>query len=192
MTCAREPRASRPGSCAPRRPASSEHLTPGVPGGRRRVGRLGGGGRRGRAGGFAPGVAARVDRRDHRLVGGRVRAPCKRFGHPEGGLDGLPAALPLRVPLGQSSEGFDPAVAAGGERHDRPERQPLQLIELEVRAVSWSPPRVGAVMAVAGIAPGCLGSGATRPGAAASPRPGPRAARRSPRGVSGRATGAWW
>ena len=99
----------------------------GVPGGRRRVGRLGGGRRGVRAAGRAARDApARVDRRDHRLVEGRVRAARERLGHPEGGLDGLPTALPLRVPLGQLREGLDPAGAAGGERDDRPERQCLR------------------------------------------------------------------
>jgi hypothetical protein len=55
-----------------------------------------------------------------------------RLGHAQGGRDGRPAALSLRVPLGQLRELFDPAGTAGGECHDGPKRQLLEVLDGEL------------------------------------------------------------
>ena len=101
-------------------------------GGCRRVGRLGGGGHRDEPADSPPASRSRRSPRPPTRRGAQSVPLANASAIRRAASTAVRRLSRLRVPLGQLGEGFDPAGAAGGERHDRPERQDFQLVEREI------------------------------------------------------------
>ena len=135
--------------------------------------RLGDGGRRGRGGELASDVPARVDRRDHRLVGGES-VPLANDSAIRRAASTASRRLSLcGFPLGRCARGSTLRGALCGERHDRPGAATLFRCSTVTFAGFMFISPVGAIVAGDGRFPART-LGVTRPGVVAWLRPGPR------------------